>query len=194
MRVHFQASQSLNLSVAEQPVSIRHYLRQPQRLVKALVDPSRTEQLRRDCFRLKMRPLHFMSLSIQPTVDMRVWAAENGTLHLQSVACEIRGVDYINQRFHLELVGQLIPSDQGDRTQLNGEANLKVGVDLPPPLWFTPTPILEATGNGLLQSVLMTIKQRLMHHLLSDYYQWVEDHQVPAKDQPLLALPDSPMA
>jgi hypothetical protein len=32
---------------------------------------------------------------------------------------------------------------------------------------------LETTGNGLLKSVLLTIKQRLLHHLLADYRHWV---------------------
>ncbi len=33
--------------------------------------------------------------------------------------------------------------------------------------------ILEATGNGLLKSVLLTVKQRLLHQLLADYRRWV---------------------
>jgi hypothetical protein len=173
MPTRFVASQSVQLAVPEQPIPIQHYLRQPQRLVNALVDPSRIEQLSSECFRLKMRPLSFMSLSIQPTVDMRIWADANSTIHLKSVGCDIRGVEYINQRFSLNLVGQLTPSEVNGETRLTGRADLQVEVDLPPPLRFTPKPLLEATGNGLLRSVLLTIKQRLMHQLLSDYRHWV---------------------
>jgi hypothetical protein len=32
--------------------------------------------------------------------------------------------------------------------------------------------MLETTGNGLLKSVLMRIKQKLMNQLISDYRQW----------------------
>jgi hypothetical protein len=71
MHTRFTASQSVEIAVPEQPIPIQHYLRQPQRLVNALVDPSRIEQLSEDCFRLKMRPLAFMTLSIQPTVDFK---------------------------------------------------------------------------------------------------------------------------
>ena len=46
-------------------------------------------------------------------------------------------------------------------------------VDFPPPFSLTPKPILEATGNGLLKSVLLTVKQRLLHQLLADYRHWV---------------------
>jgi hypothetical protein len=114
-----------------------------------------------------------MSLSIQPTVDMRVWAESNGTIHVRSLSCEILGIEYINQRFALNLKGHLSPEQQGINTLLKGRADLEVLVDLPPPFSYMPKPILEATGSGLLKSVLLTIKQRLLHQLLADYRRWV---------------------
>jgi hypothetical protein len=124
-----------------------------------------------------MRPLSFMALTLQPTVDLRIWAESDGTIHLQSIGCEIRGIEYINQRFNLDLVGQLAPVQADGTTYLKGRADLQVQVELPPPLSFTPRSILETTGNGLLRSVLLTIKQRLTHQLLSDYYGWVMAQQ-----------------
>ena len=173
MQAQFKASQSVELVVEEQPIPIQHYLRQPQRLVKALADPTRIEQLSAEVFRLKMRPLNFMMLKVQPTVDMQLQSKADGTICLKSVGCEIRGVEYINQRFHLNLNGRLVPYQKEGKIYLTGRADLQVQVDLPPPLWFTPKALLEATGNGLLRSVLMTIKQRLMHQLVQDYHHWV---------------------
>ncbi|MEB3336038.1 MAG: DUF1997 domain-containing protein, partial [Leptolyngbyaceae bacterium] len=103
---------------------------------------------------------------------MRVWAKADGTVHLNSVGCEIRGIEYINQRFRLNLVGKLSPCLIQGVTHLQGRADLEVQVELPPPFMFMPHPVLEAAGNGLLYSVLLTIKQRLMHHLLVDYRRW----------------------
>ena len=111
-------------------------------------------------------------LSLQPTVDMQVRTESNGTVHLRSIACEIRGIQYINQRFSLNLAGKLYTYHQQGQTQLKGRADLEVKVELPPPLWLTPKSILERTGNGLLKGVLSTIKQRLMHQLLLDYHKW----------------------
>ncbi|MBW4560283.1 MAG: DUF1997 domain-containing protein [Mojavia pulchra JT2-VF2] len=173
MATRFTASQSVEIAVPEQPIPIQHYLRQPQRLVYALVDSNRIQQLSEEVFRLKMRPLTFMSVSIQPTVDMRVWAESNGVIHLRSVGCEILGFEYINQRFTLNLKGHLSPYQLSAGTRLRGRADLEVQVDLPPPFSFTPKPILEATGNGLLKSVLLTVKQRLLHQLLADYRRWI---------------------
>jgi hypothetical protein len=173
MLTRFAASQTVELMVPDQPIPIQHYLRQPQRLIQALVDPTRMEQIGSDRFRLKMHPLTFMTLSLQPIVDMKIWSESDGSLRLKSIGCEIRGIEYINQRFSLDLDGRLTPQHMNGMTYLTGRADLQVQVDVPPPLGFTPKPFLETTGNGLLRSVLLTIRHRLMHQLLSDYRNWV---------------------
>lgn len=187
--MRFTASQPVSLVVpalpGAAPTLIRHYLRQPRRLVSALVDPSRLETLGPDLFRLKMRPLHFLHLVIQPTVDLKVWAEADGTVRLRSVGSHIRGMEYFNQRFALDLVGVLQPLEVAGQTRLVGEANLEVRVELPPALWLTPAPLLEATGTGLLKSVLMTIKQRLAGQLLEDYSRWVQS-DAPNRSAPQL--------
>lgn len=189
MVTQFNASQSIEMAVPQQQIPIQHYLRQPRRLMNALADPTRLEQLSKDTFRLKMRPLSFMMLRIQPTVDLKVWVLADGTIGLKSVGCEVRGVEYINQRFSLKLVGRLSPTEKEGKTHLKGQANLEVRVELPPALKFTPQSILEKTGNGLLKSVLMTIKQRLMHNLLSDYRKWAAEQSDTAVNQPESVLP-----
>lgn len=189
MQARFVASQLAELVVTEQPIPIQHYLRQPQRLIQALTDPDRVEQLDGEHFRLKMRPLRFFTLSLQPTVDMRVWADSAGKIHIRSTGCEIRGIEYINQRFQLTLVGQLTPQQQGSATYLVGRADLEVNVELPPAFWMTPKYLLETTGNGLLRSVLLTIKQRLMHQLLSDYRRWALDQTAGDRSDRPAAIP-----
>lgn len=172
MQTRFAASQAVELSVPEQPIPIQHYLRQPHRLVKALTTPSQIKPLGEDCYRLTIRPLTFMHLSFQPAVDLKVWSEADGMIRLRSLACELRGLDYINQRFTLNLVGKLYPEQRNGHPMLKGRADLEVKVELPPPLSFTPAAILETAGNSLLKSVLLTIKQRLMHQLLEDYRHW----------------------
>ncbi len=188
MQIQFTASQSVELLVPKQPIPIEHYLRQPQRLIGALVDRSRVDELSRDTFRLKMRPLNFLTLSIQPTVDMQIWTESDGTIYLRSLACEIRGVEYINERFDLDLLGKLVPTKTERGTCLVGQADLRVEVGLPPAFWLTPKPLLEAAGNGLLRSVLLTIKQRLMHQLVSDYCNWATAQGSEAAEAQLLSF------
>jgi len=165
MNSQFVASQSVEITVPEEPVPIQHYLRQPQRLVHAIADPNLIKPISQELYQLQLRPLNFLSLTFQPTVTLKVWADADGTV-------QIRGLDYINQRFALELKGKLYPVQNNGVTQLKGRADLKVNVDIPLPFSLTPRPILETTGNSLLKSVLLRIKQRLMHQLLLDYRQW----------------------
>lgn len=177
MMIRFHASQSVTIPVNEQPLPIQHYLKQPQRLVKALIDPSRVQVLEPELFRLSMRSFDFMMVHIQPTVDLKVWNGPQGGLCLRSVKGEIRGSEAINQRFKLALEGFLTPTVKQGETRLEGTARLAVDVDLPPAFWLSPRPLLEASGNGLLKSVLLSMKQRLSRQLLSDYYCWVKSQQ-----------------
>ena len=193
MYTRFTASQAVEMVASEQSVPIQHYLRQPQRVVRALAASSQIDQLGDDRFRLKMRPLAFMTLTIQPIVDLKVWAESDGTVHVRSIGCEIRGVEYINQRFKLNLFGTLKPVRLGGETVLKGQADLEVQVDVPMPLALTPKPFLEATGNGLLKSVLLTVKQRLMHHLLADYSAWAVSKPATGAIATDPILPQSPL-
>ena len=175
MEVRFSADEVVSLRVEAQKIPIQHYLRQPQRLVQAITDPNLVEQLSETRFIVKMRPLNFLNFyHFQPTVGLKVWSDSQGTVYLNSESCEIKGIDYINQRFFLKVTGKLAPESKNGQTYLVGKAELEVKVALPPPLWLTPTPLLEIAGNGLLKSVLVRIKQRLIGQLLKDYYEWVD--------------------
>lgn len=179
MQICFQSSETVKLPVNEQEMSLKHYLRQPHRLVKAIADPQLTKQLSQELYQLKMRPLNFMELyHFQPVVNLKVWTGASGTVYLKSEHCEIQGIEYINDRFSLNLKGKLSPHLIGEQTYLQGQADLQVKVELPPPLWLTPKPLLEVAGNGLLKSVLIRIKQRIMSHLIHDYHQWLNQDQL----------------
>jgi Protein of unknown function (DUF1997) len=172
MRATFTGSQSVHLLVPQAAVPIQHYLRQPHRLVSALAEQSQIEALGKGYYRLKMKPRQFLMFSLQPTVDLEIQAKADGTVLLASHACEVRGVDFINHRFQLNLNGVLTPTEKQGQTYLEGRADLQVQVDLPPILWMTPKPILQTAGNGLLRSILVTVKQKLMYQLVVDYQAW----------------------
>ena len=173
MSTKFQASESVQIPVKETEIPIQHYLRQPQRLVQAIANSQLMNQLSDNLYELKMRPINFMGIyRFQPIVILKVWAGKNGTVYLKSEDCQIKGIEYINRRFALNLKGYLTPQQNEGKTTLEGQADLEVEVDIPPALMFTPKSFLERTGNGLLKSVLVRIKQRLVTQLLQDYSQW----------------------
>ncbi len=174
--VYFQAEEIVNLEVKQQIIPIQHYLRQPSRLVKAIAEKKLMTPLSDDCYRLEMRPISFLeTYKFQPVAVLKVWSGASGNVYLNSVSCEIRGLEYLNRRFTLHLKGKLTPVETEDKqVYLKGKANLSVKVDLPPPLWLTPKPLLQSTGNSILKGVLMRIKHRLMSQLLTDYYDFVK--------------------
>ena len=179
-----QAQQSVTLAVTEQSIPIYHYLRQPRRLVHALVNPHQVSDLGDGVFRLRMRTVTFLMLHIQPVVDLALRVRDNGRISLQSVGCELQGNPFINQHFELELWGYLQPCPQGAVTSLSGTAQLAIRVELPPILRLTPRSLLETTDNQLLKGLLLTMKQRLMRQLVADYHQWAAQHAT-GDSQPL---------
>lgn len=184
--VQFTASESVNLTVPPENTPIKHYLRQPRRLVEAIADPKLMTPLEKKSsgnrFHLKMRPLNFLDVyHFQPSAVLKVVADSQGTVTLTSESCEVIGNDYINDRFSLSLKGKLSPIEENGQVYLRGKADLKVDVDLPPPLWLTPRSMLESTGNGLLKGVLTRIKQKLLNQLISDYQHWANQTETTAK-------------
>lgn len=169
---NFFASQSVRLAVPDRTVPIQHYLRQPQRVVGAIADSSRIQQLSHDCHRLTMRPLKFFMLKIEPTVDLKIWSDANGTIHLQSVGCELKGIETINEHFDIQLKGTMQPCKINGKTYLKGGAELGLKIFLPPPFSMMPKQAIQSTGNGLLGNVLLKMKQGLMQQLLLDYSKW----------------------
>ena len=169
----FSASEAVQISIANQETPIKHYLRQPQRLVKAIADPRLIRQISDDLYELKMRPINFMEIyHFQPVVVLKVWSGSNGSVYLKSEDCQIKGIDYINRRFSLKLKGVLYPHESEGQTTLEGQADLEVGVELPTALMFTPKAFLERAGNKLLKSVLSRIKNKLTTQLIQDYRTW----------------------
>jgi hypothetical protein len=171
---HFQVSQKLKMSVPDEAIPIEHYLRQPERLVRAITDPSRIQQLAPSHFRLQLLPLQFMMLRLEPIVDLQVWTQGEGTLHLRSLDCQIRGAQFLEQSFRLELSGILLSQRRGSTTELGGKADLNIKVDVPPPLKLLPDSVLEQSGRAFLNGILSTIKYRLERQLIRDYQRWVK--------------------
>jgi Protein of unknown function (DUF1997) len=172
MDTRFTAIQSIDIPLKYEPVPIEHYLRQPHRLVNALAAASQIQVLDADLYRLAVKPLKFLVLNIQPTVDLRIWTDAQGVVNIQSVGCELAGIEAFNQAFQLNLTGKLYPKAQGRLTHIQGQANLEVRLDLPSMLVLTPKSLIEVTGTGLLKGVLATIKQRLGQYLVTDYQTW----------------------
>ena len=99
----------------------------------------------------------------------------------------LRGAQFLSQSFDLELTGILFPHRQGTATELRGKAELKVRVDVPPPLKLLPDSVVQQSGRAFLNGILSTIKYRLERQLVQDYRRWVKAN--PAELMSPLAMP-----
>ena len=96
--VRFSASQSVMISVPSQPSSIEAYLSEVDRLVYALVDRQQVEILAPNLFRVKVRPIKFLGVSIQPVCDIEVWLEEK-TVRLRSDHCQMKDTNHLINGF-----------------------------------------------------------------------------------------------
>ena len=188
---NFQVSQNLKMLVPNEVIPIEQYLRQPERVVQAITDPSQIQQLAPSHFRLRLRPLKFMMLRLEPTVDLQVWTEAKGILHLKALDCEIRGVQFLKDSFYLELAGILFPCPREGNTELSGKADLKIQVEVPPPLKVIPESMLESSGRAFLKGILLTIKYRLERQLVQDYRRWVKANLTQLNSLPSVSLESS---
>lgn len=166
------SQQTAKMRITRRAVPLSHYLKQPRRLVNALMNPDQVEELSPDTFRFHLRGFKFLMLNIRPIVDLQIDTSEDHVLKVRSVDCKIRGNQFVDRQFSLDLQGQLRLHERPDYTELKGDVDLAIAVGLPPILSMTPNSLLETTGNQILRGVLNTIKQRLMHQLASDYERW----------------------
>lgn len=184
--LRLSAQQSVEMQIAQRSVPLRHYLKQPRRLVNALMNPSQVEDLGSNTFRFHLRGFQFLMLSIRPVVDLHIDVSQEQLLKVQSVNCKIQGNEYINRQFSLNLSGVLELVDRQAVTDVIGNVDLAIAVGLPPMLQATPSALIESTGNQILKGILVTMKQRLTRQLAADYERWSREQT--AESQPQLTF------
>lgn len=176
--LRLSAQQTVRMQVARRSVPLSHYLKQPRRLVHALMNPTQVEELSNDTFRFHLRGFQFLMLSIRPVVDLQIDVSQDRLLTVRSTGCKIRGNDFVDKQFHLKLSGFLKLDENAKATDLTGDVKLAIAVGLPPILAMTPHSILETTGNQILKGVLTTMKQRLLRQLAVDYERWSQQRAI----------------
>jgi Protein of unknown function (DUF1997) len=170
MPLAFSAVQNLDLPVQRSSERLAEYLTDERRVVGSLLSPEQLTELEPGRYRYAVTPLQLFQLRIEPLVELRV-DREPGRLELRSTACELQGVPGIEDDFDLRLGSWLEVAGPG----LRGCAELKVSVSQPAVLRLIPSRVLEATGESLLNGILLSIKGRVGQQLVRDFHQWCDD-------------------
>ena len=166
MTLAFRASQHLDLPVANQTEHLRSYLREEDRVIKALLDARQLDRLGPGQYRYTVTTLQVFQLQVSPVVMLKIEQGD-GTISIQATDAQLEGLGLVDD-FQLSLEALLEVADRG----LQGEARLGVNVSQPPLLKLIPKRVLESTGESILSGILMTIKGRVGRQLIRDFQNW----------------------
>ena len=165
-------SQAVEIQVPRAAYPIESYLEQPDRLLRTLAPGDRMDLLENGNYRLEILPMTVLGLNISPVVDLAVWVDGDRKVQVESVGCEIRGVESLRDRFDFKLIGELYPIHTPDQILLRGSALLKIEIELPMPFKMMPRSIVEGAGNAVLEATLNTVKGRMLKYVVNDYQAW----------------------
>lgn len=166
MPLAFSSSQQLILPVHECIAHLPAYLREEQRVVASLLDPSQLVALGSGHYRYRVTRVQVFQLQIQPVVELQTHH-RGDRFELEAIDCQLEGLGLVDD-FRLGLQSWLEASDQG----LEGQATLAVSVSQPPLLKLVPPRVLEATGRSVLRGILLGMRNRVGQQLLHDFHHW----------------------
>ena len=166
MPLAFSASQQLDLPVQSQIDQLPAYLREEDRVVKALLDPNQLERIEAGRYRYTVTTIQVFHLQVKPVVSLTV-QQDGQTLIMRAVDAQLEGLGVVDD-FELSLESVLEASSTG----LKGLATLGVRVSQPPLLKLIPRKVLESTGESILNGILLTIKGRVGRQLVDDFQTW----------------------
>ncbi len=166
MPLAFSASQQLDLPVQSQIDQLPAYLREEDRVVKALLDPNQLERIEAGRYRYTVTTIQVFQLQVKPVVSLTV-QQDGQTLIMRAVDAQLEGLGVVDD-FELSLESVLEASSTG----LKGLATLGVRVSQPPLLKLIPRKVLESTGESILNGILLTIKGRVGRQLVDDFQTW----------------------
>ena len=166
MPLAFSASQQLDLPVQSQIDQLPAYLREEDRVVKALLDPNQLERIEAGRYRYTVTTIQVFQPQVKPVVSLTV-QQDGQTLIMRAVDAQLEGLGVVDD-FELSLESVLEASSTG----LKGLATLGVRVSQPPLLKLIPRKVLESTGESILNGILLTIKGRVGRQLVDDFQTW----------------------
>jgi len=139
-------------------------------LALSIWDESLLEELGNSIYRLQTMPLQFVTLQLQPTVDIRMWTQPSGEnpagrqlppiFKLQSIAFEpnlrlLPGLGITSSEslgLLVEVAGDLRPTTDG--TGVTGTISFQTKGVLPPPLRIVPESALQLAADTINNTII----------------------------------------
>ncbi len=170
MSLAFNARQKIELFVQHNAEQLSDYLLQQERVVGAMLDSRKLTPLGPGSFKYEVTSFQVFQLQINPVVTIGVKNTDS-TIRMFVTDSHLDGLGFVDD-FDLTLDAILEAKPSG----LEGEAVLGVTVSRPPLLRLIPPPILESTGQSILNGILLGIKARVGKQLILDFQDWCKEN------------------
>ena len=170
MSLAFTARQKIDLVVQDNQEQLPDYLLQQERVVGAMLDPKKLTPLGPGSFKYEVTSFKVFQLQINPVVSIEVENSER-KIRMYVTESHLDGLGLVDD-FDLTLDAILEAKPSG----LEGEALLGVTVSQPQLLRLIPPKMLEATGQSILNGILLGIKARVEKQLIVDFNNWCKEN------------------
>ncbi|MBC8123067.1 MAG: DUF1997 domain-containing protein [Gemmatimonadaceae bacterium] len=171
------ASTLLNVSLPAQPAQIYEYVGATERLLRCGFPPERITPVAPDRFRLRMRPLVWMGLSLEPTAELLIGSDQQGRAWARLEGYELVGHPWLVKHLKLDFQAALLvqPTSESGRTALKGWAEASAAFPPPPFLAWVPEAVLTGGARTILEGFLWILRDRLNRSLEQDFQQWKQE-------------------
>eukprot|EP00548_Thalassiothrix_antarctica_P018474 CAMPEP_0194178782 /NCGR_PEP_ID=MMETSP0154-20130528/12319_1 /TAXON_ID=1049557 /ORGANISM="Thalassiothrix antarctica, Strain L6-D1" /LENGTH=295 /DNA_ID=CAMNT_0038893853 /DNA_START=23 /DNA_END=910 /DNA_ORIENTATION=- len=165
---------------------IREWLSDERRVAMSiwdedLITPTDEESV----YKLQLMKLQFVTIQLQPTVDMRMWSRTSSktnspVFYLQSVDFDpniqvLPGLGTIDAKtlgIKIEVVGQLAPTSDG--MGVAGRIAFQTSGKLPPPLLLLPEGIIKAASDAINNTITQFAIASFQKGAISKYKEFVK--------------------
>ena len=162
-KVEFGATANLVTQLNGDKATIESWLQDTERIATSIWDEKLIRSKGDSVYELKLMQLQFVTITLQPSVDVKMWTETNPTtgeptFKLQSVGFEpnlqvLPGMNMDSQAFGIliEVAGELQPTKDGKG--VTGKIAFQTSGALPPPMRLLPQPVLKATSDTINQTI-----------------------------------------
>jgi hypothetical protein len=163
--------------------AVQSWLGDERRVALSIWDEKLIQELGSNVFRLKVMKLQFVTIQLQPSVDVKMWTEVssdgNPTFRLQSVAFEpnlqvLPGVNLSASSLgiKIEVVGELQPTPDGKG--VTGKISFTTSGNLPPPMRLLPEPVLKAASDTINQTITQFAIQSFQRGAIAKYQEFLK--------------------
>jgi len=143
-------------------------------------------------FELKVPPINFLGLEVQPVVEAEV-ALEPNRVIISSQKCRLNGSPFLlrvkmNERFDFRAKAELTWNDTASishdhsvvgsaptENSISAQASIEVDVDRPMPFNAIPKRAVEKMGNTAMRLSMGFVLRSFLRGLSTDYQRWAND-------------------